>query len=86
MNLQATRNRQYRLALFTTLLAFCVVLMGAYVRLSDAGLGCPDWPGCYGSLLVPEHTTAVVPADNRHAKPLHRGKAVYATPGTLPAR
>lgn len=32
----------------TTVLAFAVVVLGAYVRLSDAGLGCPDWPGCYG--------------------------------------
>jgi cytochrome c oxidase assembly protein subunit 15 len=37
-----------RLALAGTLLAFCVVVFGAYVRLSNAGLGCPDWPGCYG--------------------------------------
>jgi heme a synthase len=29
-------------------LAFCVVVFGAYVRLTAAGLGCPDWPGCYG--------------------------------------
>ena len=39
---------------FTTLLAFCVIVFGAYVRLTDAGLGCPDWPGCYGFLTVPE--------------------------------
>ncbi|MGE5640162.1 MAG: COX15/CtaA family protein, partial [Clostridia bacterium] len=32
----------------TALLAFVVIVVGAYVRLSDAGLGCPDWPGCYG--------------------------------------
>src|SRR5689334_21816687 len=36
------------LILATTLLAFVVIVVGAYVRLSDAGLGCPDWPGCYG--------------------------------------
>jgi cytochrome c oxidase assembly protein subunit 15 len=36
------------LALVTLALAFIVVVVGAYVRLSDAGLGCPDWPMCYG--------------------------------------
>ncbi len=42
------------------LLALGVVMLGAYVRLSDAGLGCPDWPGCYGHLGVPdaEHEVA----------------------------
>ncbi len=75
MNPQAKRQSQYRLAAFTALLAFCVILMGAYVRLSDAGLGCPDWPGCYGRMLVPEQHQVVIPADNPHAKPLHAGKA-----------
>ena len=39
-----------RLALAGVLLAFVVVVLGAYVRLTAAGLGCPDWPGCYGHL------------------------------------
>ena len=44
-----------RLLLAATLLAFAVIALGAYVRLSDAGLGCPDWPGCYGHWLgVPD--------------------------------
>jgi cytochrome c oxidase assembly protein subunit 15 len=41
---------QRALVLAALLLTFLVVVAGAYVRLSDAGLGCPDWPGCYGKL------------------------------------
>jgi cytochrome c oxidase assembly protein subunit 15 len=41
-----------RLALAGVVLTFAVVVLGAWVRLSDAGLGCPDWPGCYGHISV----------------------------------
>ena len=39
-----------RLAIAGVVLCFTVVSLGAYVRLTAAGLGCPDWPGCYGHL------------------------------------
>lgn len=47
-------NPYKKLVIFATILAFFVVVLGAYVRLSDAGLGCPDWPGCYGHIGAPE--------------------------------
>lgn len=43
-----------RLALAGVGLALLVVVLGAYTRLTDAGLGCPDWPGCYGNLGAPQ--------------------------------
>jgi cytochrome c oxidase assembly protein subunit 15 len=47
-----------RLVLAAVLLAFCVIVVGAYVRLSDAGLGCPDWPLCYGRATPGGHLGA----------------------------
>lgn len=65
-----------RLALLTTLLALCVVVLGAYVRLSDAGLGCPDWPGCYGALSVPQSEAAIQQAQQAYPdKPVLAHKA-----------
>jgi cytochrome c oxidase assembly protein subunit 15 len=57
----------------TTVLAFIVVVLGAYVRLSDAGLGCPDWPGCYGKMIVPFEVSHV--QDIYPERPLEHGKA-----------
>ncbi len=49
-NRQGTRQHWLRAAtLLTLFLTFDLVLFGAFTRLSDSGLGCPDWPGCYGN-------------------------------------
>ncbi len=45
------------------MLALVVVVLGAYVRLSDAGLGCPDWPGCYGYLSAPRTAEQIANAE-----------------------
>ncbi|RLA22033.1 MAG: heme A synthase [Gammaproteobacteria bacterium] len=55
-----------RLGYFTTLFALVVIVLGAFVRLSDAGLGCPDWPGCYGQIVVPSSESAVLEAQNSY--------------------
>jgi len=49
-----TNKLSYRLTLVACVLALAVVVLGAYTRLTDAGLGCPDWPGCYGHMIVPD--------------------------------
>ncbi len=55
-------------------LALIVIVLGAYVRLTDAGLGCPDWPGCYGRLTVPSAPGEIRGNDPRW-RPLETGKA-----------
>lgn len=54
-----------RLALLGTFLAAIVVGLGAFTRLVDAGLGCPDWPGCYGHLLWPNELHEITKAEQR---------------------
>ncbi|MGB5201817.1 MAG: COX15/CtaA family protein [Sedimenticolaceae bacterium] len=50
----------HRTVIFASFLAFVVIVLGAYTRLTNAGLGCPDWPGCYGHLTVPQSEEQVV--------------------------
>lgn len=65
-----------RLVWAATLLTLCVVVLGAYVRLSDAGLGCPDWPGCYGTLTVPQSEAAIQHAQTAYPdSPVEHHKA-----------
>jgi heme a synthase len=59
------KQRFRRLALFAVALTVVVVVLGAFTRLVDAGLGCPDWPGCYGFLGIPLSDTAISTAETR---------------------
>ena len=59
-----------RLALAGAILAAGVVVLGAWVRLTDAGLGCPDWPGCYGH-IYPNAGQSAAQSGSHFAKALH---------------
>ena len=56
----------HRLALIAAVIAFAVIILGAFVRLSDAGLGCPDWPGCYGQLTWPVEPHEILQANQSY--------------------
>lgn len=47
-------------------LALFVVMLGAYTRLTDAGLGCPDWPGCYGHMVLPTQKNQLIDAQQHY--------------------
>lgn len=69
-------NLLFGLSCFACGMAFIVTMAGAYTRLSDAGLGCPDWPGCYGSMIVSEEPDYIERATSAYPdRPLDLEKA-----------
>lgn len=70
-------NRFYsRLALVAFALAFVVILLGAYTRLTNAGLSCPDWPRCYGYLTPPITSAQVLEATKAYPQvPVDKARA-----------
>ncbi|HEY0893221.1 MAG TPA: COX15/CtaA family protein [Cellvibrio sp.] len=58
-------NRFAALVNVTLVLTLMVIALGAYTRLTDAGLGCPDWPGCYGKLTAPLHDGHIAEAQTK---------------------
>lgn len=72
----APGQRWQALALLTLFLTFDLVLFGAFTRLTDSGLGCPDWPGCYGSASpVGAHTEISAAQQAMPTGPVTHGKA-----------
>ena len=59
-------NNIKNLSLFGICLAFVVIALGAWTRLVDAGLGCPDWPGCYGFVVFPSNEAEIALAEARY--------------------
>lgn len=71
-----TKNWFHRLGKLALALTLVVVVLGAFVRLSDAGLGCPDWPGCYGHIDVPESHHEISQANEAYPhRPVEPAKA-----------
>lgn len=62
-NDKSSRKPGFRWVMLAFYMTLVVVALGAFTRLVDAGLGCPDWPGCYGHLLWPTSLDEIATAE-----------------------
>lgn len=69
------------LTLATAISTFALVILGGVVRVTDSGLGCPDWPLCYGGLLPPLETKAIIEFSHRITASLLVGPLILVTVG-----
>jgi len=63
-NREENRKPAFKLALLAVVMALVVIILGAFTRLVDAGLGCPDWPGCYGHMMWPSSSEEIASANS----------------------
>ena len=72
--MNAPHRNFHRLAWVAVLLALAIVVFGAFVRLSNAGLSCPDWPTCYGRAAWPVHAQDIAQANATFERAVETGK------------
>ena len=70
-----------RLAAFAMVFAFVVIVFGAFVRLSNAGLSCPDWPTCYGKASWPGHEQEIATANAAFPERAYEGQKAWREQG-----
>lgn len=71
----ALHRNFHRLAWFALIMTASTIMFGGFVRLSDAGLSCPDWPTCYGRATWPQHAAETVGHPAADIRPLETHKA-----------
>lgn len=74
MSMNSPHRYFVRIAWIAVLLALAIVVFGAFVRLSNAGLSCPDWPTCYGRAAWPVHDADIAQANASFERAVETGK------------
>ena len=78
---RTSRMWLFRLAAFAMVFAFVVIVFGAFVRLSNAGLSCPDWPTCYGKASWPGHEQEIATANAAFPERAYEGHKAWREQG-----